>query len=444
MRPAGPRSPTYEGRGWPRSDDSDEDERPRHAKRRRLDLHSHTSDEKAHKYGHYGQVEPGRLKFELSSCDGGVHDDGARAVYYGPSNILRHDQSVYCSRSPSCNIIIRHHDNSAFALEKLYILGPECGFTSPVRHGTVCIGMGLDELMPLAAEALLYSARGGTFNESDGEDEGEGEGGEQLSLLESLRDPEISRAIRPRGEDWGQAPYPFPYPLPPAQSTSNRDGRIWPNNEFSWPALEPQRRPAGANAPGSYPGNVPSAPRRYTANSARMTTLDSGMQITFDCSEEVHWPEEPTTAAVLDDRRRREQRINDGLDSDEGAQTYQDRRFRSFQRLRRGIRQRETPSYPQMDSPRPGSTQPGLLRPPSLHQSGSHAGSSRTIHDVTKVKFHMEHRKSKVAIHFDPPVSGTCILLQLHGASDAENVDIQTVIACGYAGPRFLPATTLA
>ncbi|KAF4551016.1 Hypothetical protein D9617_15g043700 [Elsinoe fawcettii] len=401
IRPAGPHSPTWEGRGWPRSDESDEDERPRHAKRRKLDQHTHTADEKSYKYGHYGQVEAGRLKMELCSCDGGVHEDNGRSVYYGPSNILRHDQSVYCSRSPSCNIIIRHHDNSAFCLEKLYILGPETGFTSPVRHGTVCVGMGLDELMPLAAESLLYNTL--DDEESPSEDEGE----EQLSLLESLRDPEIARTIRPRqrDEDWGQAPYPFPYPLPPAQNTSNRDGRIWSNpTDFAWPPLEPER----LSGPTVAGGSTANDGWRLTTRPRPTTTLESGMQVSFD-SEDLHWPEEPTTPAVLDDRRRRREMRDAALDSDDGTSNYQDRRFRSFQRLHRGIRTRQVPRFPQIDSPRPGSTQVGTGRaggfnPSGTHQrdatagSSSHAGSSRLQNEVTRVKFTMEHRKSKVTI----------------------------------------------
>lgn len=131
LRATGTHPPTYEGRtaGWFRDEDSpDEEERPRQAKRRKLN--SVQSVEKAYRYGHYGQVESGRLKLDLWSCDGGVHQ-GRASVFHGPANILKHDQSVYSSKTPHCNIILRHHDETAFTLEKLVIIAPGKGFNAP-------------------------------------------------------------------------------------------------------------------------------------------------------------------------------------------------------------------------------------------------------------------------------------------------------------------------
>lgn len=83
------------------------------------------------KYGHYGQVEAGRLKMELVSCDGGEHKDPRSTVDLGPENILRHDKSVYCSERPCVNVVMRHADDTAFCLEKLHVIAPEKDFTSP-------------------------------------------------------------------------------------------------------------------------------------------------------------------------------------------------------------------------------------------------------------------------------------------------------------------------
>lgn len=110
--------------------DSDlDDPRQRSAKRRKL------THEANFKYGRYGQVDPGRLKLELESCDGEVHNEdrgiAGSAIDFGPENILKHDKSVYCSRASKCNIVLRHHDDSTFCLEKLYIIAPESGFTAP-------------------------------------------------------------------------------------------------------------------------------------------------------------------------------------------------------------------------------------------------------------------------------------------------------------------------
>jgi hypothetical protein len=60
-------------------------------------------------------------------------------------------------------------------------------------------------------------------------------------------------------------------------------------------------------------------------------------------------------------------------------------------------------------------------------------------------KFFIERHKSKTTIKFDPPVSGRFILLKLWSPhpSLTENIDIQTIICKGFAGPRFFPAITM-
>jgi hypothetical protein len=59
--------------------------------------------------------------------------------------------------------------------------------------------------------------------------------------------------------------------------------------------------------------------------------------------------------------------------------------------------------------------------------------------------FFIEREKSKCIIRFDPPVSGRFILLKMWSPhfSEAANIDIQSVVAKGFAGPRFFPASQL-
>ena len=68
---------------------------------------------------------------ELVSCDGGEHKDPRSPDSLASENILRHDKSVYCSERSSVNLVLRHADDTAFCLEKLHIVAPENGFTSP-------------------------------------------------------------------------------------------------------------------------------------------------------------------------------------------------------------------------------------------------------------------------------------------------------------------------
>jgi hypothetical protein len=64
---------------------------------------------------------------------------------------------------------------------------------------------------------------------------------------------------------------------------------------------------------------------------------------------------------------------------------------------------------------------------------------------VPLTRFHIEKSKNKCAIHFDPPVSGRFILLKMWSPNHdpSKNIDIQAVIAKGFAGPRFFPSTEM-
>lgn len=64
---------------------------------------------------------------------------------------------------------------------------------------------------------------------------------------------------------------------------------------------------------------------------------------------------------------------------------------------------------------------------------------------VPHAKFFIERDKSKCTIKFSTPISGKYILLKLwspDGRSDG-NIDIQSVVAKGFAGPRFFPKITM-
>ncbi|KAK0826849.1 hypothetical protein LTR73_006184 [Friedmanniomyces endolithicus] len=129
------------------------------AKRRRLDVDPAPLTIAPIRYGHFGQVEPGRLKMDFISCDGGEHvDPGHPSLYLGVKNILQHDKSVYCSVRRSCNILLKHADDTPFCLEKLHIVGPEHGFTAPVRGGLIHVAMTLQDLQkyidPPASSAI--------------------------------------------------------------------------------------------------------------------------------------------------------------------------------------------------------------------------------------------------------------------------------------------------
>lgn len=60
-------------------------------------------------------------------------------------------------------------------------------------------------------------------------------------------------------------------------------------------------------------------------------------------------------------------------------------------------------------------------------------------------RFFIEKKKSKCTIRFDPPVSGRFILLKMWSTQHdpGSNIDIQSVIARGFAGPRYFPSVSV-
>lgn len=60
-------------------------------------------------------------------------------------------------------------------------------------------------------------------------------------------------------------------------------------------------------------------------------------------------------------------------------------------------------------------------------------------------RFFIEEKKSKCTIRFEPAVSGRFILLKMWSSQHDpnSNIDIQTVIARGFAGPRYFPSIEL-
>ena len=60
-------------------------------------------------------------------------------------------------------------------------------------------------------------------------------------------------------------------------------------------------------------------------------------------------------------------------------------------------------------------------------------------------RFHIEPHQSKCTIPFDPPISGRFILLKMWNPRRGAhcNIDIQAIVAKGFAGPRFFPSVDL-
>jgi hypothetical protein len=84
------------------------------------------------------------------------------------------------------------------------------------------------------------------------------------------------------------------------------------------------------------------------------------------------------------------------------------------------------------------------------YQTGTHHGikaanGSGGALMAPHTKFHTEKGRPKCTIRFDPPISGRFILLKMWspGGGENSNIDIQAVVAKGFAGPRYFPAVSM-
>lgn len=179
----------------PRSPTVDVGRDRRQAKRRKLD-HSASPkpDYDGFKYGHKGQVVPGRLRMEVLSCDGGEYYDKDYPIgLHSVQNVLKNDSSVYCSHSSRCNLLLKHSGDAPFALEKIVIRAPNRGFTAPVQEGLIFVSMDSDELLSnTAGYDLHYSSLAPVLSTSPSPPPDD----DQLSLREAMEDPHVWRGSR--------------------------------------------------------------------------------------------------------------------------------------------------------------------------------------------------------------------------------------------------------
>lgn len=114
-------------------------------------------------------------------------------------------------------------------------------------------------------------------------------------------------------------------------------------------------------------------------------------------------------------------------DSEDGYNNMDDPFFDEFNTF--GLRDMSTPP----EDPEPATTQE-----PARGSGGDLM--------VPHARFNIEKGRSKCTIHFDPPISGRFILLKMWSPRQhvGSNIDIQSVVAKGFAGPRYFPSITLA
>ncbi|KAI1631841.1 hypothetical protein F4809DRAFT_630574 [Biscogniauxia mediterranea] len=352
-------------------------EENRRIKRRKLDSDRLSSSFQGFHYGRYGQVEPGQLTMQLVSCDGGIYSDNGQK--YAAENILKNDQTVYCTEGPRCNIVLRHRNATVFTLQELIIKAPRTNFTSPVQEGMVFVSMTSDHLLTRTAQyQIQYSPPRSTSRR-----------------IERETHP-LNPILSVRHNDDGST-------MTHAQARARRLYNIGMEDEDNDLRV--------AQIPSEF--NVSPPPFRVT--------IECSDDEADDPNPRMHW--------------RTPNRIGslpfESDSSDEGGNLGDLPFGRTDYRLQRR-RNRSSNALAEAAEAAQVATQE------AVRAVGGELMAPHT-------RFFIERNKSKCTIKFDPPVSGRFILLKMwspHRDPNA-NIDIQAVVAKGYAGPRFFPSVEL-
>ncbi|KAF2086971.1 hypothetical protein K490DRAFT_57435 [Saccharata proteae CBS 121410] len=401
----------------------DESSGRRATKRRKLD-HGDSQIVKPHRYGHFGQVVSGRLKMEIVSCDGGTFDD-SNADLHRVENALTRDASVYCTKKSHCNLLLRHHDETNFCLDKIVIKAPERGFTAPVQEGMVFISMDSDDLINGASAYQIHygnpSMASSRINSPSSSVRPE-----RISLLESLQDPEVLAGSLARRNRHHYRSYQN------HGSSQDLEQRLREERHARFARLLRMRRRIENSGRQSTNRltllenceNEPTSTAPLISPSAPTPPPFTVTTDQDDTSSESE--QEQPSASVMADRLRRDSRWRgdtDDEDDEEDARNmniFWDTRP-AFRTQRGSVLRSERRSTPSKIEPDESSAQEGELLAP-------HA------------RFFMKKNQSKITIRFDPPVSGKFILLKLWSPSPDGNIDIQNITAHGFSGPRYFPA----
>jgi len=270
---------------------------------------------------------------------------------------------------------------------------------------------------------------------------------ERLTLSDALRDPEISAAARAPNHTRRYA----------WDTVSDADDYY--GNDYGFGRTDPE---AHCEIPEPIEDPNPSNP-----NNPHITLTSSSASLDRDhpsapvpvtlLSDDEAGPEDTSSQDILDYRlqrlrsMRRGQEIErwDGDDRWGGISNLHSNNRPDFERERERER---------TDNPWALNRLEALMRPrgtpppppvPALPSNASPMPSAPTESDgvndpnVQVARFAIQKGKYKVAIKFDPPVSGRYVLVKLWAGERRSNVDVQSIVAKGFGGQRFFPAVEL-
>ncbi|KAJ5095083.1 hypothetical protein N7532_007374 [Penicillium argentinense] len=381
-------------------------------KRRKLDTDDQREGMGGFNYGHYGQVVPGPLQMEIASCDGGISTVLGENSH--PENILKDDMAEYCSQLNHCNLILQHRDEAPFALQKLVIKAPRHGFDSSTQEGMVFVSMTKDELL---SRTNRY----------------------QISYPNS-RVRELRRS-RPSQEYLNPSRTPSRFLAPTVVvSPDSRTSSDSANAHSNVPDMQPEFR-------------VTANYQVYHRNTIEPEFPDDAANAQQRLAEAWILGHETDDSAHDED----EELNDDDEDEDSGAGTGPsergthslNRRRNELQRRIGTIRRTLTGSQSPRHSDSTENATPSLINPiraqPNGESEENPSGETNPVSDPLKphARFTIRQNDGMVTIRFEPAVSGRFILIKLWGPRREGSVNLESIIAHGYAGPRFLPSNDL-
>ncbi|KAF7596288.1 hypothetical protein BBP40_002432 [Aspergillus hancockii] len=365
-------------------------------KRRKLDSDDNREGLQSFRYGQYGQVVSGALMMELASCDGGTYEPQGESSW--PDNILRNDSSVYCTKSDRCNLVLKHRGETPFCLKKIVIKAPKSDYDTPIQEGMVFVSMTSDELLARTAQY-------------------------QIQCTSRWNRRHRRSGMQPSQEYLNSYRHPL-------QSLTGRNSQSESDTDIS--------DPNGLNA-----GNIPEPMPDF-----RITTEYDERSENDNHDDQEHGNNIPS---LVDIERIQMDPIDDDFlcsESDESDSDDETSELSTYNRRRRELLRRVTSMRRQYVLERNGQPRrhpiPSTIQPMHFAPSGPHTGSDAQTPNQEflqpHARFYIERTKSMVSIKFDPPPSGRYILIKLWSPHSGSNIDIQSIIAHGYAGPRFFPA----
>ncbi|EXJ91320.1 hypothetical protein A1O1_04432 [Capronia coronata CBS 617.96] len=433
-------------------------------KRRKLDDGSYEENNQTFSYGHLGQVIPGQLRMEVASCDGGEYSDPHVPVNSYPQNVLRDDNTVYCTKNNRCNLVLKHVGGMPFSLTQIVVKAPATGYDCPIQEGMVFVAMDDEKLLDNTSRyEIRWSPK--AYRHYPGRAEGVSLSEEYFQLARAAHDP-IDRSLflnNPANEeeaegqednddDLGVSLVPG-FTVSVADRSDEEDVRRsqspippWQDEEYSLRAYVDRPRPvylASERNDGLWSSSSDS--EGYEPEAEPLDDRERHRRQVLETESNL-----AQRNRLLDLMRAQQIRDNDEVFGRRGHQEGRDDEIGLHNRrstpsrieLRSFTPTGGAPNPPDRSEEHP-STSMGSGEPTSKHFVSQAGGSSSSRSDVIPphARFFINRTNCSTTIKFDPPISGRFILIKLWAQCPSANIDVQAILAYGYGGPRFFPST---